>query len=193
MERYRTECIVEKFNIGVGHEFLETSPECTPQKKFKSCKEFTFASTQTSLQKKDVHTNTATPLISKHEACCQMDEISLEELHSMELHNSSSNIPFLQKFEEQIDKYGQTEKMHRLVEAVATERLSPNYLSWKCALDMGALSVCTSTTNMCYDKDCIEFFALFNLMFRSSSINVLRGAGHFGSIVKHMTEKRKYD
>ena len=140
-----------------------------------------------------MHTNTATPLISKREVCCQMDEISLEELHSTEFHKSSSNIPFLQKFEQQIDKYGQTEKMHKLVEAVATERLSPNNLSWKCALDMGALSMCTSTTKMCYDKDCVEFFALFNLMFGSSSINVLRGAGHFGSIVEHTTEKGRYD
>ena len=192
-EQYRTECIVEKFNIGIGHECRETSPECTPQKKLKSCKEFTYASTQTSLQKKDAHINTVTPLISKREACCQMDEISLEELHSTEFHKSSLNKPFLQKFEEQIDKYGQTEKMHKLVEAVATERLSPNNLSWKCALDMGALSMCTSTTHMHYDIDCIEFFALFNLMFGSSLINVLRGAGHFSSIVKHTTEKGKYD
>ena len=191
-EWYRTEHIVKKINIGVSHEFLQTSPECTPQKKLKCSKEFTFASTQTSFQKKDAHTNTATPLISKCEACCQMDKVSLDELQSVEVQKSSSTIPFLQKFEEQIHKYGQTEKMHRLVEAVATERLSPNNLSWKCALDMGALSMCTSTTNMCYDKDCVEFFALFNLMFGSSSINDLRGAGHFGSIVEHMAEKGKY-
>ena len=30
-------------------------------------------------------------------------------------------------------------------------------------------------------------------MFGLSSINVLRGAGHFGLIVEHTTEKGKYD
>ena len=30
-------------------------------------------------------------------------------------------------------------------------------------------------------------------MFGSSSINVLRGAGHFSSIVEHTTEKGRYD
>ena len=102
-------------------------------------------------------------------------------------------IPFWQDFCKKIEEYGQIEKFIKLVEAIATGKLSPTNLAWKCALDMGVLSMCTSTTNMRYDKDCVEFFSLFNLMFGASAINVLRGTAHFSSIVEDTSEKGKYD
>ena len=54
---------------------------------------------------------------------------------------------------------------------------------------MGYLSQCTSTTTMRYDPECVEFFSLYNLMFGSSAINVLRGTVHFGAIVQDTSEK----
>ena len=68
-----------------------------------------------------------------------------------------------------------------------------NYCITKCALDIGQLSMCTTTTNMRYDKDCVEFFSLFNLMFGSSAINILRGTAHFGTLVDVMNQRGLYD
>ena len=81
----------------------------------------------------------------------------------------------------------------KLLEAPGSGKLSPTNLAWKCALDMGTLAMCTSTTNMRYDKDCVEFFALFNLMFGASAINVLRRTAHFGCLVDNTSVKGKYD
>ena len=53
--------------------------------------------------------------------------------------------------------------------------------------------MCTTTTNMCYDKDCVEFFSLFNLMFGSSAINVLGGTAHFGTLVDMTNQRGLYN
>ena len=135
--------------------------------------------------------NTATQLSnimnSSSQTCGMTYNVFLE-------HSAGKNhftIPFWQDFCKKIEEYGQIEKFIKLVEAIATGKLSPTNLAWKCALDMGMLSMCTSTTNMRYDKDCVEFFSLFNLMFGASAINVLRGTAHFSSIVEDTSEKRK--
>ena len=46
---------------------------------------------------------------------------------------------------------------------------------------------------MHYDKDCVEFFSLLNLMFCSSAINILRGTAHFGTLVDVMNQRGLYD
>ena len=84
------------------------------------------------------------------------------------------------------------EKFVHLVNAIASGALSTQNLSWKCALDMGFLSRCTSTTAMRYEPECVEFFSLYHLMFGSSAINVLRSTAHFGSIVEDTCEKGRF-
>ena len=156
-------------------------------------KKLNTTSTQTGVLKKNPSTNTATQLSnimnSSSQTCGTTDNGFLE--HSAG--KIDFTIPYLQDFCKKIEDYGQIEKFIKLLEAIASGKLSPMNLAWKCVLDMGILSMCTSTMNMRYDKDCIEFFSLFNLMFGASAINVLRGTAHFSSIVEDTSEKGKYD
>ena len=98
-----------------------------------------------------------------------------------------------ESFAETLQKNNQTEKCVKLITALSNGCLKSSNLAWKCALDMGQLCMCTITTNMRYDKDCVEFFSLFNLMFGSSAINILRGTAHFGTLVDVTNQRGLYD
>ena len=97
------------------------------------------------------------------------------------------------KLAEKLLEARQEKKFIALLNSIANGNLQCTNLSWKCALDMGVLVNCTSMTNMHYNKDCVEFFSLFFLMFGGSAVNVLRGTGHFGSVVEHETSPGNYD
>ena len=45
---------------------------------------------------------------------------------------------------------------------------------------------------MKYDTRYVEFFSLFYLLFGASALNVLRGPGHFGSVVSQTNWKSCY-
>ena len=114
-----------------------------------------------------------------------------EETIGTHLHNSLQDVWEL--FAQTLEKNNQKEKFAKLITALGNGFLKASNLAWKCALDMGQLSMCTTTTNMRYDKDCVEFFSLFNLMFGSSAINVLRGTAHFGTLVDVTNQRGLYD
>ena len=103
------------------------------------------------------------------------------------------SISTLETFSLLLTENAQLEKFKKLVLGLTTGKMSPQNISWKSTLDMGTLSMCETTTNMRYDRDCVEFFSLFNLIFGSSAINVLRGTGHFGSVVCNSTSKGKFE
>ena len=199
-QRYRTERIISKLTRqGAIPNPIE--PENINAKRIKhfKVKEYATVSTQTGVEKKNASTNTAAELCSKMDNCAQTDE-SLQQLigkNEKRMSNKSSNLfmklIYFDKFSEELDKANQTTKFCKLIEAIATENLPCTNLSWKCCLDMGVLCMCTSTTNMRYDRDCVEFFSLFNIMFGSSAINILRGTGHFGSLVNRTCQKGNYD
>ena len=71
--------------------------------------------------------------------------------------------------------------------------MSLHNLSWKCALDMGKLSMCKTTTKMKYDPECVEFFSLFALMFGSSAVDVLRGPANFSQVITDKMRRGLYD
>ena len=154
----------------------------------RSAKSTKAKGTQTGYEKRSVQTDTSsliTTLNSQTQTHPTHDYITaIERLFS--------DFETMEKFSALLDEHSQVEKFKKLVNALTLRTLSPHNLSWKTALDMGVLSMCQSTTNMRYDKDCVEFFSLFNLMFGSSAINVLRGTAHFGSVVDNTAQKGKF-
>ena len=140
-----------------------------------------LASTKTCGQH-NVHRNHCPPFPPKTEK---------EKTIGTHLHNLLQNV--WESFTEMLQKKNQTEKCVKLITALSNGCLKSSNLVWKCALDMGKLSMCTTTTNMHYNKDCVEFFSLFNLMFGSSAINVLRGTAHFGTLVNVTNQRGLYD
>ena len=84
-------------------------------------------------------------------------------------------------------------RFQNLVTAVGSEKLKTTNLAWKSCLDMGVLSNLKSTTSMHYDRECVEFFSLFYIMFGGSTVNVLRGTAHFGGLVEKDTYHGHYN
>ena len=188
-ERYRNERIASEL-LSLQSQDMPTSSKFA--KLVIQKKSFKTTSTQSATIKKDNSTNTAHVLHSSRETATQTDpfpEGEIENDSSISIFSRSQ----LLSFEEAITRSGQFDKCTKLIEAVGSGKLSPANLAWKCALDMGTLAMCASTTNMHYDKDCVEFFALFNLMFGASAINVLQGTAHFGCLVENTSDKGKYD
>ena len=148
-----------------------------------------------------VHTQTGVALTNKSTSTYSVStsyaETQTDLRYNAEIESSNESItsifPNFDNFVAKLKLSGQLDKFVHLVNAIATGQLPTNNLSWKCALDMGFLSQCTSTTRMRYDPDCVEFFSLFKLMFGSSAINVLCGTAHFGSIVEDTSEKGRFN
>ena len=67
---------------------------------------------------------------------------------------------------DKLSEANQKKKFFMLLNAIASGNLKTTNLSWKCALDMGVLVNCKTTTNMRYDRDCVEFFSLFSLCLK---------------------------
>lgn len=79
-----------------------------------------------------------------------------------------------------------------LLDALASKELPANNIAWKSALYRGKWATCATTTSLKYDREYSEFFAILQLLFGTSSINVLRGPCHFGQVVTENSEKGKY-
>ena len=107
--------------------------------------------------------------------------------------NDLEHIESWENFAQQLSEKGQKNSFISLITALGKCRMRFENLSWKSTLDMGKLSLCTSTTNMSYDTDCVEFFSLFALMFGSSAVDVLRGPGNFSQVITEKTRRGVYD
>ena len=70
-------------------------------------------------------------------------------------------------------EHEQTDKFVKLIHALASKKLKMSNMSWKAALDMGNLSMCTSTTTMIYDKEWLEFCQVLYHMFGGGIMNTL--------------------
>ena len=96
-------------------------------------------------------------------------------------------------FAQKLHENEQTDKFVKCISTLATGKLAFTNMSWKCFLDMGTLLSCTSTTNMEYDREWLEFCQVLYHMFGAGVINVLRGWGHFSQVACEKMKKGKYD
>ena len=87
----------------------------------------------------------------------------------------------------------QTEKFIKSLSSLAHRKLPFTNMAWKSFLDMGSLYSCTSTTNMDYDKEWLEFCQVLYHMFGDGVINALRGRGHFSQVTSEKSQKGKYN
>ena len=63
-------------------------------------------------------------------------------------------------------------------------------MSWKAALDMGSLYMCTTTSKMTHDKEWLEFCQVKYHMFGGGVMNTLRGRAHFSHVTSSKSSKR---
>ena len=128
---------------------------------------------------------TFTDQIKKHNACTQYYSTHLngqqgragEELLR---HLICDNTWY--KFAQLLSDNDQTHKFVQLITALGNQKMKFTNMSWKSALDMGALYMCSTTSNMVYDRKWLEFCQVLYHMFGGGVMNTLRGRAHFNHI-----------
>ena len=96
-------------------------------------------------------------------------------------------------FIQKLDDSKQTNDFKALVEAIASHSLPTSNMAWKSALYRGKWEMLESTHQMQFDPEYFEYWAIMNIMFGCSMMNVMRGPGHFGKVVLDRSCRNKYE
>ena len=80
-----------------------------------------------------------------------------------------------------------------LVNAISSGALPTSNLAWKSSLYRGACAMCKSTVGIRFDTEFNGFFAILQLLFSNSCLNVLQGPCHFGHVVTEKSTRGLYD
>ena len=91
-----------------------------------------------------------------------------------------------------LEEHEQTTKVVKLVTGLGTQKMKMSNMSWKAALDMGSLYMCTTTSKMTYDKEWLEFCQVMYHMFGGGVMNTLRGRAHFSHVTSSKSRKGYY-
>ena len=101
-----------------------------------------------------------------------------------------------EKFQESLCNFlsrtGQLRDFLNLKKGLVDERLDSNNMAWQAVLHLGRYAACSSTTGMHYDDKYVEFLALLNMLYGSSVLNILRGPGHFGTVISSDCERGQF-
>ena len=101
-----------------------------------------------------------------------------------------------EKFQESLCNFlsrtGQLRDFLNLTKGLVDERLDSNNMAWQAVLHLGRYAACSSTTGMCYNDEYVEFLALLNMLYGSSVLNILRGPGHFGTVISSACERGQF-
>ena len=128
---------------------------------------------------------------SQQTNCSIQTETSEEYLEYGETEISVAE--FFKMFWEHLKSAGQCDDFIKLSYSLMVEQIPSDNMVWLSALHMGQYLQCKTTCNMKYDPKYVEYFSLLYLLFGSSVLNVLRGPGHFGSVVTKENLRSKYD
>ena len=93
------------------------------------------------------------------------------------------------KFAQLLSDNDQTHKFVQLITALGNQKMKFTNMSWKSALDMGSLYMCSTTSNMVYDREWLEFCQVLYHMFSGGVMNTLRGRAHFSHIASERSKK----
>ena len=139
-----------------------------------------------------VDKETFTDQIKKHNSCTQYYSMHFngeqgragEELLRHLLRDNT-----WYKFAQLLSDNDQTHKFVQLITALGNQRMKFMNMSWKSALDMGSLYMCSTTSNMIYDRKWLKFCQVLYHMFGSGVMNTLRGRAHFNHIASECSKK----
>ena len=88
-----------------------------------------------------------------------------------------------------LQNYDQLEDFRNLLLSLAKGKIPPKNICWLLNLHLRKLTSLSSTTEMHWHKDIVEFFSVVYLLFGASSINELRGPMHFSEVIMENIEK----
>ena len=101
--------------------------------------------------------------------------------------------PQFEGFISTLKEVQQFDSFVNLVNAISLGALPTSNLAWKSSLYRGAWAMCKSTVGIRFDTEFNEFFAILQLLFSNSCLNVLWGPCHFGHVVTEKSTKGLYD
>ena len=86
----------------------------------------------------------------------------------------------------------QLEDFMSLLKCLREGTLKPRNLSWTSALDRARWQACTSTVNMSYSKETIEFWTIIYILFGNSAISVFKGLAHHGQVISQDSARGQF-
>ena len=92
-----------------------------------------------------------------------------------------------------LSNYSQLSDFENLLRSIANGTIEPTNISWLLNIHLGRLTSVTSTTQMRWNEEIVEFFSIIYLLFGASAINVLRGPMHFSDVVMEKVCRGKFD
>ena len=92
-----------------------------------------------------------------------------------------------------LSNYSQLKDFENLLRSIADGTIQPTNISWLLNIHLGRLTSVTSTTQMRWNEEIVEFFSIIYLLFGASAINVLRGPMHFSDIIMDNVCRGKFD
>ena len=92
-----------------------------------------------------------------------------------------------------LQSYDQLEDFRNLLLSLVKGKIPPENTCWLLNLHLGKLTLLSSTTEMRWHKDIVEFPSVVYLLFGASAINVLRGPMHFSELAMENVEKGYFD
>ena len=92
-----------------------------------------------------------------------------------------------------LESYDQLEDFRNLLLSLAQGMIPPENICWLLNLHLGKLTSLSTTTEIRWHKDIVEFFSVVYLLFGASAINVLRGPMHFSELVMEKVAKGYFD
>ena len=139
-----------------------------------------------------VDKETFTDQMKKHNTCTQyysthfngeQGQAGEELLHNLLCDNT------WYKFAQLLSDNDQTHKFVQLITALGNQKMKFKNMSWKSALDMGSLYMCSTTSNMVYNREWLEFCQVLYHMFGGGVMNTLCGRAHFNHITSERSKK----
>ena len=101
--------------------------------------------------------------------------------------------PWFEGFISTLQQAQQMDLFVNLVNAISSGALPTSNLAWKSSLYWGAWATCKSTVGIRFDTEFSEFFAILQVLFGKSCLNVLHGPCHFGHVVTEKSTRGLYD
>lgn len=100
---------------------------------------------------------------------------------------------YIKPFVEKLCNSGQLKDFMGLISHLMQGTISMSNLAWKSILHRSRWQSCSTTCNMYYDEDYVEFWSVVYLMFGNSCLSVFRGPCHYSQVVLDESKKSSYN
>ena len=92
-----------------------------------------------------------------------------------------------------LSQYQQLQDFENLLRNISCGKIDPNNICWLLNIHLGRLTSVSSTTQMRWNQEIVEFFSIVYILFGASAINVLHGPMHFSNLVMENVDRGKFN